>query len=38
MSLKPGFRIDHRPTVVDMNVAKRVTLEQLRGFLAGYRD
>ena len=38
MSLKRGFRIDHQPMVIDMNDAKLVTLEQLRGFLAGAAD
>ena len=35
MSLKGGSWIDHHSMVIDMNDAKLVTLEQLRGFLAG---
>lgn len=38
MSLKCGFWVDHHSMVIDMNDAKLVTLEQLRGFLAGTAD
>jgi transposase InsO family protein len=38
MSLKGRFWIDHQPMVIDMNETKLVTLEQLRGFLAGAAD
>jgi transposase InsO family protein len=38
MSLNGGFWIDHHSMVIDMNDAKLVTLEQLRGFLAGAAD
>ena len=38
MSLKEGSWIDHHSMVIDMNDAKLVTLEQIRGFLAGAVD
>jgi transposase InsO family protein len=38
MSLNGGSWIDHPSMVIDMNDAKLVTLEQLRGFLAGAAD
>jgi hypothetical protein len=38
MSLNRGSWIDHPSMVIDMNDAKLVTLEQLRGFLAGAVD
>ena len=38
MSLKRGSWIDHQPMVIDMNDVKLVTLEQIRGFLAGTSD
>lgn len=38
MSLKRGCWVDHHSMVIDMNDTKLVTLEQLRGFLAGAAD